>query len=134
MKHCILFLVLLVYGQSRADGLDKITVYINGKEVFDTNTSGPNATIRLDSLHIGDTIEFRAWTDWSPLVHSTLLFQTEDGKRIRKLQQYDHKRYRATFLYIVDKPFLQQETCFVFHYDEGPVEYWDFAFTDFNNN
>jgi hypothetical protein len=135
MKYCFLFL-LLFSGQSRADGLDQITVYVNGKEVFVTTDFVSNP-LKLDSLHVGDTLEFLAWTDWSILDKATLLFQTEDGKLIRELHQYPTRTYGARFRFIVDEQFLQQKTWFVLHYfefNDPRQDFWHFAFTNFTDN
>jgi hypothetical protein len=122
MKHCILFLILLVYGQSRADGLDEITIFVNGRKVFIT-TDYRSRDLKIDSLKVGDTLEFLVWTDWSILPKATVLLQTDEGKTIRVLYQYPSREYGTRFRFIIDEQFLQRKTHFVFHYDEGPVEY-----------
>jgi hypothetical protein len=128
MKYRILMLCLLFFGSSYADGLDEVTVFVNGKEVMRiTERSGVG--LKLDSLKIGDTLEFKAWTDWSNLFKATLSMKSE-GLPMIELKQYPKREYGAHFRIIVDEQFLKQKTEFVLHYNDGPVASWPFAFTN----
>jgi hypothetical protein len=135
MKQLLFLLLIFFSSQAYADGVDEITVLVNGKRVYNTLQSG-EAKLKLDSLKVGDTLEFVAWTDWSMLEKSTMRFETSEGALTRELKRNPTNTSEAHFRFIVDEQFLRQNTFFVFHYHEfeTALDFWHFASTDFQLN
>lgn len=120
----ILLLLLLLNHTLVADGIDQVTVRLNGRPVFDTRDVAEE--ILLD-LHVGDTLLIIAWTDWGGLNNLELVVSDEAGREIQKLNRLPDRQYKASFLLIVDQKLLNRKLHFTFLYDpEDHIQPWNF--------
>ena len=114
MKAFLLTFCLIISFVSKADGIDRIHVYLNGEVIYQTELrkNASDYTIKA-----GDTLIFDAWTDWDVLDKSTLTFEGTDGDWELTLIQERNNQYGAQFVYIVLEEDLQKEFDIILNYN-----------------
>jgi len=127
MKHLLIVLTLFCSSYGFCDYIDFITVFVNGSKIAATDELKQHEHLVIDSLNIGDTLSFIAWTDWSDLTHSKLEIIDQNGLVFKQLDQSYYKRRGAKFELIIDKTFFDKRLQLRFVYNEGPVPFWDFG-------
>lgn len=127
MKHLLIVLTLFCSSYGFCDYIDFITVFINGSKIAATDELKQHEHLVIDSLNIGDTLSFIAWTDWSDLTHSKLEIIDQNGLVFKQLDKSYYKRRGAKFELVIDKTLFDKRLQLRFVYNEGPVPFWDFG-------
>lgn len=127
MKHLLVVCTLFCSSYGFCDYIDFITVFVNGSKIAATDELKHNENLVIDSLNLGDTLSFVAWTDWSELRHAKLEIIDQNGVIFKQLDQSYYKQYGAKFDLIIDKTFFGKRLQLRFVYNEGPVSFWYFG-------
>lgn len=112
---------------SKADTLDFVHVYHNGEAVLKTNIYSSEVLLEINASP-GDTIMFKAVTDWDGLMNATLDIQDAAGAYDRTLNRFPNNHYGAEFILVVDEQLLNQTVLCSLNYDAlNDQQPWQFA-------
>lgn len=121
----LLFIGLATF--SKADTLDFVHIYHNGRAVLKTNQTNSNEQITI-TASLGDTLVFRAFTDWSLLQDASVTIKDPAGAYSRTITRYPNNLAGAEFILVVDEKLLNQTVqCNLQYTSEGSFEPWSFA-------
>lgn len=125
MKLLTAILFLSLSFLSRADGLDEVTISLNGKKLKTVNFYDKDPLI-LDSLKTGDTLKFECFTDWGGELGDAFISYTTDGSGVTRLKLFPGYSYRKYYL-VVSENLVDKTLSFIFHYDsKSKIEPWEF--------
>lgn len=127
MKKFFLLSVFIVSAFiSRADFMDFVDIYKNGELIWSMNTSyGPPPEI---AVSLGDTLIFKARTDWDLLFKATLDINDAAGAVDTTLYRIPNNSPGADFMLIVDERVIEQTLNFRLNYNtKTEMEPFDFA-------
>lgn len=126
-KIILLMVALTMHAHSYADGIDKVTIYVNDSIITTTN----EMKYKDISLNVkkGDTIKFVVWTDWGGQLNSTIKLKGKDGKILYELIPLRDYKYEKTFLltHIDENLFDNQISLTLFYNPESNVQPWEFC-------
>ena len=109
-----IFLFLLLVQTAHADFSDMVDIYKNGELVWSTDLQDSSSKL---SVSIGDTLVFKARTDWDLLLESSLQITDAAGAVNMALLRIPNNSPGADFTLIVDEKLSNQTLNFRLHYD-----------------
>lgn len=118
---------MIISFNCKADFMDKVDVYVNGKLVTSTDNFKNGPYLFVDTLKVGDTIMFHAQTDWDELFSATLDISNSYGNIIDTLKRIPNNIYGAQFHLIVTEEHLKQELNITLNYNvKSKIDPWQF--------
>lgn len=118
---------MIISFNCKADFMDKVDVYVNGKLVTSTDNFKNGPYLFVDTLKVGDTIMFHAQTDWDELFSATLDISNSYGNIIGTLKRIPNNIYGAQFHLIVTEEHLKQELSITLNYNvKSKIDPWQF--------
>lgn len=127
MRIIFIFFLTIISFNCKADFIDKVDVYVNGKLVTSTDNFTNGQYLFVDTLKVGDTIMFYAQTDWDELFSATLDISDTNGNIIGKLNRIPNNKYGAEFHLIVTEEHLKLELEITLNYNvNSKIDPWQF--------
>ncbi len=123
LLHLIFFSIM--YSAIYADGVDKISIYINNRFITTTNEMKDHNLNLI--INDGDTVKFVVWTDWGGQFNSSIDVWDSVSKKIYTMEKINDRQYEATFYYIVNSKFINDRHRFVLNYNSTKIEPWEFV-------
>lgn len=115
MKTILSILFVTFSMLCKADGIDRIHVYLNGELIYMTENYQENREAR--TIKVGDTLLFDAWTDWDMLDQATLNIQDKLVGINETLNQEINNKYGAQFIYIIKEQDLEGDLDVILNYN-----------------
>lgn len=116
MKFLIVILFSLFSTTVKADGLDQVTIFINGKQVKEIVKQRGDTFDTLSPLNVGDTITFKAFTDWGGLDHAWIEIRSLNEEE-PEIVGYAYSILGNFRFIVIDQTYLNRDLEFILHYD-----------------
>jgi len=115
MKTMLSILFVTFSLLCKADGIDRIHVFLNGELIYMTDSHQKNQV--LHTIKVGDTLLFDAWTDWDMLDRTTLTIRDNLNGINETLTQEINNKYGAQFIYVIKEQELKVDLQIILNYN-----------------